>query len=176
MSISKEFMDTVASGNVLRTRIILSNYMVVDPAFREFDEALKYALEFMTDLVEPHDGENLNYNMTEWTKEYFNKESTNLVDNFSRERIDLLRCMCRHLYKGSASGKSHKMVASGFASSDNTSVHDGKRSVSKKQAGAVAAGTGAIVAVAGLAVSSTPVAIAGAVVAVAGGILFLSDK
>lgn len=47
MSVSKEFMDTVATGNELRTRIILSNYMVVDPSFREFEESLAYALKSM---------------------------------------------------------------------------------------------------------------------------------
>lgn len=99
MSVSKEFMDTVATGNELRTRIILSNYMVVDPSFREFEESLAYALKSMPNLIVPHDGEEFNYDMSAWTKDYFNKESNNLVDNFSQERIDFLKQMCAHLYK-----------------------------------------------------------------------------
>ena len=84
MSVSKEFMDTVATGNELRTRIILSNYMVVDPSFREFEESLAYALKSMPNLIAPHDGEEFNYDMSAWTKDYFNKESNNIVDNFSQ--------------------------------------------------------------------------------------------
>lgn len=179
MSVSKEFMDTVATGNKLRTRIILSNYMVVDPSFREFEESLAYALKSMPNLIVPHDGEEFNYDMSAWTKDYFNKESNNLVDNFSQERIDFLKQMCAYLYKDKISSNKFtpKTDSAGQRSGDQSTRSTGeKHTMSKKQVGTVTAGAGAVVAVAGLAMSSTPVAIAGAVVAVAGGILILSDK
>lgn len=181
MSVSKEFMDTVATGNELRTRIILSNYMVVDPSFREFEESLAYALKSMPNLIVPHDGEEFNYDMSAWTKDYFNKESNNLVDNFSQERIDFLKQMCAYLYKDKISSNKFTpktdSVGQRSGSGDQSTRSTGeKHTMSKKQVGTVTAGAGAVVAVAGLAMSSTPVAIAGAVVAVAGGILILSDK
>lgn len=170
MSISKEFMDTVAAGNKLRTRIMLSNYMITDPSFREFDESLKYAQETINDLIVPHDGEELNYDVTSWTKEYLDKECGILVNNFSKERIDLLRQMCGHIYGKKAEETHHEnYVCEDRAKRESAGM-------SMKQIGTITAGAGVCVAAAGIAVSSTALTVAGALAAVAGGVLILTDK
>lgn len=165
MSISKEFMDAVAAGDELLTRIILSNYMIVDPSFREFDESLKYAVESMNNLIVPHDGEELVYDVTAWTKEYLDKECNILVNNFSRERIELLRQMCGHIY-----GTENEPEPP----SDGPDVKP--KDVSRKQIGTVTAGAGVIAAAAGLVVSSTTLTVTGAIAAAVGGALILTDK
>lgn len=170
MSISKEFMDAVAAGNKLRTRIMLSNYMITDPSFREFDESLKYALESMNDLVVPHDEEELVYDVTAWTKEYLDKERGILVNNFSQERIDLLRQICSHIYgKRVEEGHREEFVCEAKAKRESVGM-------SKKQIGTITAGAGVIATATGLAVSSTALTVAGAIAAVAGGVLILTDK
>ena len=180
MSVSKEFIDVVSKGNELRTKIILSNYMVVDPTFHLFDESLEYAKKSIPDLVVPHDGEELNYDISAWTKDYYNRQSANLIDNFSQERIELLRNMCAYLYKDriSASGRPAETAhpGSGSRPSINPPTNSEKRPVSRKQVGAVTAGAGAVVTVTGLALSSVPVTVIGAIAAVTGGILILTDK
>lgn len=170
MSISKEFMEAVDAGNELRTRIMLGNYMVTDPSFGEFDESLAYALKAMPDLIVPHDGEELNYDRTAWTKAYLDNQCSTVVNNFSKERIELLRNMCAHIYgKKVEETQQHKFVADAQARRE-------KSTLPKKQVGAATAGAGVVVAAAGIAVSSTPLTIAGVVVAVAGGAIIMMDR
>lgn len=170
MSISKEFMEAVTAGNELRTRIMLSNYMITDPSFRDFDESLSYALKSIPDLVVPHDGEDLNYDVTAWTKSYLDNQSSIVVNNFSNERIDLLRNMCAHIY-----GKKVEQIHRDEFGRDKQEKPQ-RSALSKKQVGAVAAGAGAIVAITGMAISSTPLIVVGAAAAVSGGVLILANK
>lgn len=170
MSISKEFMEAVAAGNELRTRIMLSNYMIADPSFGEFDESLAYALKSMPDLIVPHDGEELNYDRTAWTKAYLDNQCSTVIDNFSKERIELLRNMCAHIYgKQVEETQRQKFVA-------DVQARREKSTLPKKQIGAVTAGAGVVAVAAGIAVSSTPLTIAGVVVAVAGGTIIMMDR
>ena len=39
----------------------------------------------------PHDGETLDYDTSSWTKDYLNQQMVAVVNNFSRERVDLLK-------------------------------------------------------------------------------------
>lgn len=170
MSVSKEFMEAADAKNELRTRIMLSNYMITDPSFGEFDESLVYALKAMPDLIVPHDGEELNYDRTAWTKTYLDKQCSTVVNNFSKERIDLLRNMCAHIYgKKVEETQRQKFVA-------DAQARRGKSTLSKKQIGAVTVGAGVVVAAAGIAVSSTPLTVAGVVVAVTGGAIIVMDR
>lgn len=170
MSISKEFMEAVAAGNKLRTRIMLSNYMITDPSFGAFDESIAYALKVIPDLIVPHDGEELNYDRTAWTKAYLDNQCSTVVDNFSQERIELLRNMCAHIYgKKVEETQRQKFVA-------DVQARREKSTPPKKQIGAATAGAGVVVAAAGIAVSSTPLTIAGVVVAVAGGAIIMMDR
>lgn len=169
MALSQEFMAAVSAQNELRTRIMLSNYMLTDPTFKDFDESLKYALDCMPGLVVPHNGEQLNYDMSAWTKDYLDKQMAAVINNFSRERIDLLRNMCSILY-GKKVEETHRERF--IKEERGKAVNTG----SKKQVGTVAAGAGIVAAVAGVAVSSTPLTVIGVVAAVAGGVLIISDK
>lgn len=170
MSISKEFMNAVAERNELRVRIMLSNYMITDPSFRDFDESLAYALKTLPELIVPHDGEELNHDVTAWTKVYLDKECATVVNNFSQERIDLLRNMCAHIYKDRVE-EIHRQEFVRDAQAKRE-----KSSPSKKQIGVAAAGVGAVAAVAGIAASSTALTVAGVAAAVAGGALIIMDQ
>lgn len=189
MSISKDFMNAVAEGNELRTRIMLSNYMIADPSFRDFDESLAYAQKSLPELIVPQDGEPLNYDLTAWTKEYLDEQCAAVVNNFSKERIDLLRNMCAHIYRD----KVEELHRREFVRVEQAKR---KRAVpSKTQIGAVTAGAGAIAAVAGhlagsaaaghlagsaaagyMAALSTPLTVAGVAAVAVGGILILMDR
>lgn len=97
-NVSAEFKKTVDSGNKLRTRIILTNYVISDPSFKTFDASLAYAKRNIQDFMDTHDGEKFEDDTSKWTKDYLNKQLNNLVDNFSQERVNFVRKLAKHIY------------------------------------------------------------------------------
>ncbi|MFE8697679.1 hypothetical protein ACFYKT_15175 [Cytobacillus sp. FJAT-53684] len=50
----------------------------------------------MKELYDDHDGRVLNYEKSSWTDHYMNELMVQVVGNFSRDRIDLLKKVVRH--------------------------------------------------------------------------------
>jgi len=168
MAISPEFMDAVNNNNGLLTRIMLKDSMVVDPTLEQYNERIKYASAHMSDLFDLHDGEKLNYDVSAWTKNYMNQELVALIDNFSRERLDLLKKMVRYIYKDDVvriQQKRHDQRAASHSSGPAC-----------KQVGTCVAVVGAALAVAGICTSHTALIVGGVVVAAAGAAVILTDK
>jgi hypothetical protein len=99
MGITKEFMDSVQNSEVRMIRIMLKDSLVVDPTFSEFEEMIKLAESKIENLYDQHDGTELDYNSSNYTKSHMDKQMTKVVMNFSKERIELLKSICKHLYK-----------------------------------------------------------------------------
>lgn len=89
--ISPEFQAAIEGNNLLRTRIMLKDSLVLDPTFIQLDEMLAYARKRLPDLFVPFDGEILENNKTKWDKAVMNEELVGLVTNFSEERISHLK-------------------------------------------------------------------------------------
>lgn len=168
MAISPEFMDAVNNNNGLLTRIMLKDSMVVDPTLEQYNERIKYASAHMSDLFDLHDGEKLNYDVSAWTKNYMNQELVALIDNFSRERLDLLKKMVRHIYKDDVERIQQKRNDQRTAAQSSGPA--------RKQVGAGVAVVGAALAVAGICTSHTALIVGGVVVAAAGAAVILTDK
>lgn len=165
MSITKEFMEAVQSGRLIRVRIMLKDSLLVDPTAAQFDDMAQYAEANMDNLYDAHNGESLNYDVSDWNETYLNAQMVAVVNNFSRERIDLLKSMVRNLYREKAA----KIKVAPTES--NSTTH----AISRKQAGAGIAVTGAVLTVAGVCVSQTALTIGGVAVAIAGAALYISD-
>ena len=86
-----EFYASVKSGNLLRTKIMLKDSLIVDPTFIQFDEMLAYARCELPVLLEVHDGEILEDNESQWNIDLMNKELVEIVNNFSEVRINHLK-------------------------------------------------------------------------------------
>ena len=89
--ISPEFKSAVSSNNLLRTRIMLKDSLIVDPTFQQFDEMLLYAKQMLPDILVAFDGDTLETNSVNWDKEQLNLELVLIVNNFSQERISHLK-------------------------------------------------------------------------------------
>ena len=63
----------------------------------------------MPDFYVDHDGEQLNFNKSDWNVNYLNKQMVIVVNNFSRERINLLKEMVKVVLKD----KYEKMMGRG---------------------------------------------------------------
>ena len=51
--ISNEYRSTVNSKNILRTRIMLKDSMILDPTFSQFNEMLAYARQIIPEVIVP---------------------------------------------------------------------------------------------------------------------------
>lgn len=89
--LSPEFNSALKSGNLLRTRIMLKDSLIVDPTFTQFNEMLAYARRDLPGVVVPHDGEALENDRSKWTKDLMNMELVEIVNNFSDVRIEHLK-------------------------------------------------------------------------------------
>lgn len=88
--ISTEFRSVVNAGNLMRTRIMLKDSMIIDPTFEQFEEMLSYARQHLPGIIVGHDGEVLG-DAAKCTREQMNLELVQLVNNFSQQRIFHLR-------------------------------------------------------------------------------------
>lgn len=167
MAITKDFVDAVESGNLLRVRIMLKDILLVDPTAMTFDEMESYASAKIDNLYDTHDEETLNYDVTGWNEDYLNDQMVAVVSNFSKERIELLKGMVRHLYRD----KVQKIRLEESSSQDQS-----KRAITQKQIGTGVAVAGAALAVAGICTSHTILTIGGVAVAAVGVALIATDK
>ena len=165
MAITSEYMDEVQKGNRLRVYIMLKDSLLIDPTAEQFDEMLHYANTQMGNIYFERDGEVLNYDTSSWNEDYLNEQMVMVVNNFSKERVNLLKSMVSYLYKEKAD-KIQK---------ERESVQH-KTEVTQKQIGAGVTAVGAVVTVTGICTSHALVSIGGVAIAAVGVALMVSDK
>ena len=168
MALTKEFIDAVDNGKKTRVRIMLKDIMLVDPSLKKFNEMLAYAEKNLLDLYDEHNGEDLIYNSSMWDEDYMNQQMVSVVNNFSRERIELLKKIVKKMY-------SYKIYAD-LGSDNNTSSsgYKQKNSLTTVQVtGGVIAVAGAGALIGGIVSSSAAIAIMGGI-AMTGGIAMVA--
>lgn len=165
MSVTKEFMEAVESRKKIRVRIMLKDSLLVDPTAVQFDEMEQYAVGLMDNLYVEHDGENLNFDVSSWDEDYLNEEMVSVVNNFSHDRIDLLKSMVYYLYKDKVNEIHNE--------EKNIQANSG---ITRRQIGAGVTVAGAALTVTGLCTSQVILTIGGGAAVVAGVALIASDK
>ena len=97
--INEDFKNAVMSKDIDSVRIMLKDSLLLDPTGKLFNELFSLAnTSLSNNLLEKHDGENFVLDKSKWTKDYLNEEMVKLIYNFSPERIDLLKSMCKEIY------------------------------------------------------------------------------
>ena len=164
MAITKEFKEAVDTGKKIRVRIMLKDMMLVDPTLRLFDEMLSYAESKMLDIYDEHDDEELKYDSSDWDVSYMNSQMVAVVSNFSKERLNLLRNMVKHIYRDRAENirKDEEYKSSA--------------TITRTQLGIGATAAGTVAAVTGICAHQTLLIVGGVAVAAVGVGLILSDK
>jgi hypothetical protein len=97
MALTNAFHNAVTTGNIRRVRMMMTDSLLVDPSFREFNEREKAAAT-MHGLYDVHDGRALDENKANWNKDYMDKLMVQLIGNFSKERIAHVKNVVRYLY------------------------------------------------------------------------------
>ena len=165
MAISKDFMDAVQAGKLMRVRIMLKDSLLLDPTSMQFDKMAHYAESQMGGIYVEHDGETLNYDISCWNEDYLNEQLVAVVNNFSKERIDLLKCMVRTLYKEKAIKIKNEQYETELT-----------HSVSRTQIGTAVTAAGVVLTIAGICTSQIMFTIGGIAIAGAGVALIVSER
>lgn len=164
MAVSQEFKDAVENRKLIRTRIMLKDSLLLDPTLVQFNEMEKYASSVLDNLYDPHDDTTLNFDVASWNETYLNEQMVEVVSNFSKERIGLLKSMVQHMYKE----KTKKMTSN--------RQEEKSSALSRKQIGAGVAVAGTAVAIAGVCTSQGLLIAGGVTVAAVGVVLIVTDK
>jgi hypothetical protein len=138
MALDSEFIEAVDSKNKRLVRSKLGNIITIDPTLKTFKEMLVYAESNISDLFDVNSGA-LKSNRSDWTKDYYNEQQTELRFNFSRERIQLVCDIAIHLYGDRINTITENRSRESQGSSTKTV------GVGAFGAGALVAGIGAIV-------------------------------
>ena len=96
----KNLIAAVEERNVLHIKSALTSITLKDRNFStgEFDEGLRYVeSKNIAGLYDDFDGEELKPE-SEWNQDYWTYINVSLVDNFCKERIDLLKKIGRKIY------------------------------------------------------------------------------
>lgn len=99
--ITDRFKKCVADKEMQSVYIMLKGSLVVDKTFSNFKELEDYASARIPNLYLKHNGEELKYNTSDWTENYLSLQLVRVVDNFSKERIELIKRMMTHIYGNS---------------------------------------------------------------------------
>lgn len=177
MAISKEFENAIFDNDIILARIMLKDIMLIDTSLKQFDEMLFYAEENLSNLYDVHDSEELVFNQEQWDKAYLNNQMVAVVNNFSKERINLLKEMVKHIYplKSNPTAMSTPTQTSGRGSC--TYGEESRNGWStRKKIGTGMVTTGAITAVAGVCVAEGVIIASGIGVAAIGAGLIITDK
>ena len=169
MAITNDFMEAVRSGKLLRVRIMLKDALLVDPTAEQFDKMEAYAAARLSGLYVGHDGELLVDDTASWHEEYLNKQMVAVVNNFSKERIALLKRMVSYIYRD----KVEKNRIDAYAGNDGAQR---KSAPDRKRIGTGIAAVGAALLVGGVCLSNTIVAVGGAAGAAVGIAMILTDR
>lgn len=96
MPLTNAFHEAVASGNVRLVRIMMKDSLLVDLTFQEFKE-MAQAAKSMPHLYDIHDNRQFETNENAWNDDYMNKLMVQVVNNFSKERLQHLMAVVRKL-------------------------------------------------------------------------------
>lgn len=90
------FYDAVESGNITLVRVMMKNSLLMDSSFKQFDAMEKHA-DSIRGLYDKHDGKEFIKDKTMWNDDYLSKVMTDVLFNFSHERLEHLKVVIKHL-------------------------------------------------------------------------------
>lgn len=115
--VSRDFLDNIASGDLMTVRSALLDDLIIDRTFKTFDEDFKAAAEKLNLLV-PYDKVPFENDSEKWDKEYLNQQKVALMVNFSEERITHLKAVISKIMPPDLS-KSDNDITANRSSSDS---------------------------------------------------------
>lgn len=190
MSIPDKLKEHINNQDIIAIRIMLKNRITSDPTFKEFDELDNY-IKNKTDIniYQEYDRKEFETDIKKWNKDYLNTECVRLVTNFSKERVNHLRKVCKVVYKERIDSinrerndfekKTATDKGNHFAPKDiEEKIHATTKpyvSTTKGKSTIIAVGSAAV-AITGIVIEKTALILAGTIMAVGDIVLTVLDK
>ena len=95
MVLTKEFVEAVSQGNLLRVKIMLKDSLLVDTSFNQFNEMLSYAEPRLSGIWVSDDEDD---DVFSQSPEKLNTILAGLVNKFSKRRVTHLKGVINKLY------------------------------------------------------------------------------
>ena len=182
MTLSSEFLKAVSERNINGVRTKIYTSFTVAPKSNEGEEMVKYAEENIGNaLYKEQDNQKLDLNASNWTEEYYKQLLKDLMFNFSRERMNLLRKVRKHLFAGQTEkstfeNKKNKESVNKYSVRFEKGTNNRNNSINYKQTGMVVAGVGGALLLGGIVTQSFVIGTVGGAALIAGGIILLDGK
>ena len=104
MALTREFIEAVTQGNLLRVRIMLKDSLLVDTSFGQFNEMSRYAESRLKNLWISDEEDDEEFSQS---TEELNNILVGLVNNFSKRRVTHLKGLIRKIYPPKQDSASH---------------------------------------------------------------------
>lgn len=98
-----KFKQKVDAGDIIATRIMIANELMLDPRGDSFHEMLDYASSKLPNLYEAYDGKTIGYaDESAWDEDYLSRVKSELNYNFSKERLEYYEKVAKVVLKTKA--------------------------------------------------------------------------
>ncbi len=98
MALTQGFCTAMQNRDIHSMQITMKNSFYSDPSGADFEEMERAAAQHGINLYETHDGGVFETDSSKWDKAYVNNIMVELSDNFSRERVEHLKKVVRHMH------------------------------------------------------------------------------
>lgn len=98
-----KFKNKVESGDIITVRLMIANELLLDPGGDSFHEMLDFATSRLSGLFEACDDNGI-FSIDEgsWNKDYLSQVKSDLIYNFSKERLDYYEKVAKSVLKEKA--------------------------------------------------------------------------
>ena len=97
-SISDDFVKAVNDKKITRIKIMLKDSLLYDKSFESFNKMLNYLNNNLSESIfQNHDNEEF-LPSDKWNEDYLNEQLVKLINNFSKERVQLIKQIIKKIY------------------------------------------------------------------------------
>ena len=98
-----KFKNKVDAGDIIATRLMIANELMLDPRGYSFHEMLDFASSKLPDLYEAYDGKDIGTaDESAWDENYLSRVKSELNYNFSKERLEYYETVAKVVLKAKA--------------------------------------------------------------------------
>lgn len=98
-----KFKNKVDAGDIIATRLMIANELMLDPRGYSFHEMLDYASSKLPNLYEDYDGKDIGIaDESAWDEKYLSRVKSELNYNFSKERLEYYEKVAKVVLKAKA--------------------------------------------------------------------------
>lgn len=174
-----KFIKAVDSGDITNVRLFLINELMLDPRGKSFTEMKSYAESKLNNLYDDDNGKTYDKGESEWDENFLFEVKTDMIDNFSKERLAFYEKIAKQVLKDKAEHLDAEEKTNRYKTSQTHRTSTKNAWTSKKTAYSSIVAGGVAATVVGLCVEKAALATiltsVGTLAMIAGGVLLIKE-